>query len=177
MKRLLYFEYIHPINDYFRTIKLNEIIFEWVLPFAITAPIYKYILPDLEGAHIGTVCGYIINFLAILIGFSVTCLTILSSASSESIDKLKKKESHRSLHNKKISLYHLIVINFIFLLVMEFFNLFFNLGFFLFSSKISNIGFLPEFFSVSIFITCHVIFLNIRNVTNFYFVFSRVPEE
>ena len=173
MKKLFYTEFLLPIKDYFSTLKLNEFIFEWFVPGLLSVLIYLYIIDTLKPETIKQINGYVINCLAILIGFSVTCLTILSTNSSKNVEDLKDVYSERYIDGHKVSLHQLIIINFIFLLVIEFFNLIYNLSFVIFVNTSFATKYMAEFYSFSIFITAHVIFLNVRNVTNFYLVFTR----
>lgn len=95
MKPILYFEYIHPIKDYVKTLQFNEFVFDWVMPLIITGLLYKFTLNNIAPETITVINGYSINLLAILVGFSITSLTILTANSSKNIEELKEHYSER----------------------------------------------------------------------------------
>jgi hypothetical protein len=173
MTPLVYIEYIHPIKDYFSTVKVSELLFDWAAPLAITLLLYKFTLSSIKPETVETINGYSINLLAILVGFSIASLTILTANNSKNIEDLKEHVCQRMIRGRPVTLYRLIVLNFIFLIIMEFAALLYSFGF-LFIIQIDPIkAYSKEIFIVSIFLISHVFFLNIRNVTNFYFVISR----
>jgi hypothetical protein len=171
--KIFYFEYIHPIRDYFLTLRANEGLFDWGAPFLISLGIYLYPLNLMDFDTIKTINGYAINLLAILVGFSITSLTILTANTSKNIEDLRDNYTKRSLRGKPVSLYQLIILNFIFLLVMEFVSLLYSFGFLLLIKVGNLMDSYKEAFLLSIYLITHVVFLNIRNVTNFYFIVSR----
>ena len=167
----LYLEFLFVIKDYAVTIKLKEFIFDWILPFIFAFLFRLLFLNNLCINQINDFNGYVINVFAILIGFSLTSLTILSTSNSNNINQLKENITERKIGGKNISLYQLIFITFSFGLLVEIFSLIFSLFYFLFI----KIGF-SEFFIKNVFVfylifLIHIIFLNIRNITNFYFIF------
>ncbi|WP_305462005.1 hypothetical protein [Photobacterium leiognathi] len=169
----IYYEYIFPIKDYFSITKRNELFFEWGLSLFFAVILYFFVYSNIEITELKNAASLIVNCLAILVGFSITCLTILASASEENILDLKKTMTERVLDNREISLYRLLVVNFIFLLILELLSLLCN---FIFIS-ISSLDIFKEFAALiygAITIFTFVIFLlNIRNITNFYFILSR----
>lgn len=176
MPPLLYTEFIHPVRDYFATIRLSEFLFDWVAPLIITILLYVLALDNIQPETVYAINGYSINLLAILVGFSITSLTILTANSSKNIEDLKAHRTGRRIRGQPVTLYRLIVLNFIFLLIMEFLALLYSFGF-LFLIQINQLkASFNEIFIVSIFFISHVVFLNIRNITNFYFIVTRESE-
>ncbi|MBI9069955.1 MAG: hypothetical protein JEY94_00055 [Melioribacteraceae bacterium] len=170
ISKLLYLEFLIPLKDYLVTLKLKEIIYEWMIPIGISVYSYYCFFPCLSKQNFLDFNGYVINALAILIGFSITCITILSTSNNENIVWLKKKESERKIGNKNISLYQLIFITFSFVLFMEVFTLLFNLIYFLVFSSNLSLGSENELFALNTTLVLNIVFLNIRNISNFYFI-------
>lgn len=170
LPKLFYFEFLIPIKDYFYTINKKEFIFEWLYPIILSICIYFIILPGLTIEHILNFNSYLINALAILIGFSITTITILSTSSNKNIDSLKVKQSERKLDHQKISLYQLIFITYSFVLIMEFLAILYNLSYYLVYSSTFLVKYSKVTFSINIFLILHIILLNIRNIVNFYFI-------
>ncbi|PLC59164.1 hypothetical protein CZ809_00588 [Photobacterium piscicola] len=169
----MYCEYVHPIKDYFIISQRNELTFEWGISFFLSFVLYFFVYENIKVSELKDIASLIVNCLAILIGFSITCLTILASASEKNITDLKISMTERVLDNKKISLYRLLVINFIFLLLLELFNLLFNFIFISVSSLDSFKDYAAIFYGFITVFTFSIFLLNIRNITNFYFILSR----
>jgi len=173
MNKLFYFEFLLPIADYFKTLKFNEFIYEILVPFAVAVVVYFKLLcpPFISG--ISEYFSSILTLLAILIGFSIASLTIFASNSSSNIEDLKEAMSERKIKGEKISLFRLIIITFIFALIMEFVGLIFNLSYGLLFKTGHFKNFIEEYYAINIFLLLHIFLLNIRNITNFYFIFYR----
>ena len=172
-KKILYLEFFIPIGDYFSTIKKNEIIFEWLIPLLLSIGFYFGLSSEMSFEKIVEFNGYVINSLAILIGFSITCLTILSTSNNHNITELKNGMSERKIGNKNICLFQLIYITFSFSLFMELFTLTYDLMYYLLYSAVTEKIFAKATFTVSIFLVFNIIFLTIRNITNFYLIFYK----
>lgn len=169
--RVIYFDFLHPVKDYWVTLKLKEITFDWILPTILSLLSYFVILQNTKFEDLTNFNGYVINFLAILIGFSITCLTILSTSSNENVSLLKSYEIDRKIGNKRISLYQFIFITFSFALIMELVTLVFDLVYFLYYSSKEPKTHYDFYYAVNTLLMYHIICLNIRNVTNFYHIF------
>ena len=110
--KYFYLDFVWPIKDYICTLNAGEFIFDWIIPLVISASIFFLCGIDLCSTQISTYNGYVINALAILIGFSITSITILATSDNEKTKELKEYQTNRSLGNKSISLYQLIFITF-----------------------------------------------------------------
>lgn len=171
MKEYIYLEFLWPIKDYFCTLEKNEFVYDWIIPILISCLAYFLCKNDLCYNQVATFSGYIINALAILIGFSITSITILATTDNERTKHLKSIKTRRTIGNEPISLYQLIFITFTFALIVEIILLIINI-----LSSI-NIGVLQDIstrrliFAINTILLFHVVFLNIRNITNFYHIF------
>lgn len=168
----MYTEFQITFTDYFKTIKGKEFVYEWVIPFIISLLLFFNLFnnapTDLE---ITGILSYISNMIAILTGFSITCVTILLSSSNQTIDELKVKMTDRKIGDSVVTIYQLILLTFIFLVVIQVFVLLLNLIFYLFDSYKVIENYIKIILTLDAFLVCHIILLHIRNITNFYLVF------
>lgn len=168
--RFMYVEYIYPIQHYFRIIKRNEAFFDLVLPIII-AVLGFYILSSHEGVISNTdikeLLKTIITLLAILIGFTISSIATLATTS----EKLNQ-ETKRKIGDKSINLYQLSNIFFIFALFSEIITLIINLSALMLISY--NVKLLTDNLNsivlINILLISHILFLTVRNITNFYFI-------
>ena len=110
--------------------------------------------------------------LAILIGFSITCITILITSNTGSITEIKeKKTDNRVIGGQIISIYQWFLILFIYVLLIQIFLLLlvFFTAFVL--RVFCNEYFITLLLFMEVFLTLHVLLLLVRNISNFYFVF------
>ncbi|MFN5516056.1 MAG: hypothetical protein ACK5CA_15285 [Cyanobacteriota bacterium] len=173
MNKYIYLEFLTPIKDYITTLKKREFVFEWFVPFIMALLIYVFFLE--KGSYkesIKQLNGYIITFLGILIGFSMTSVTLLVTSNSKNIERLQGTQTERRVETQLINLYQLVLINFVFVLMMEIFTLLINLIF----SLVDTVSNKPKeiwmyFYTVNVFLLLNIVLLSIRNTTNIYFVF------
>ena len=160
ISRYIYLEFLQLVKDYFATLRKNEFLFEWGIPMVVSV-IFYFSKTNLQGFSI------IINVLAILIGFSITTIAILSS--SKNMNKLKEILSERKIGGQRITLYQLMMITFSFMLFIEIFLLFYNLILKFFTISIH----FRILYSLNIFFITQILLLNLRNMTNIYFISFR----
>lgn len=172
----MYLEFKYPVKDYFLTLDKKEIRYEWILPFFLGAFLFvliSYIGIDLD---YGSFAKYVVGLLAILIGFSITSLTVLSTASGEAIEKLKKKKTKRHIGTQEINAYRLMHVTFTFGLIMEIVVVVLISISYIFVKLVDITVCKNIILSFQAFLLMHIILLNIRNITNFYLVFSASNE-
>ncbi len=172
LSNFIYTEWMRPIIDYYLAIKKNEAMFEIVLP-AVTAVICTGLYNSFgDVSHaLSALAELLPTAISILIGFTVMLITLLLTSSGESIDRLKKIATDKELHDKKITLYQGLHIQFshslfseIFLLLIVFFYLFlYGLGW---SRKLSVI-----FLGIEVYLTLNVLLSILRGIANLYFSF------
>lgn len=172
-KEYLYLEFLIPIKDYFIVLKSHECIFDWGIPLIFSTLSYFLCIKGLSLKNKIDFNGYVINFLAILIGFSITCITILFTSDSENVKQLRNSDTERKIGNKKINLFQLIFITFSFVLIMEFLTLVSILIYDLIYISEERHRFSSLFFVANILLLSNIIALNIRNISNFYFIFRK----
>ena len=165
-------ELTYPPRDYVKTLNLGEAFVDILAPIVLILILAACFrgntitgLPSLNAV--------IINLLAIVVGFSITSITILSASSSKVVVDLQEKLSDRSLEGVKISLFRFLHLGLAYGLFIEIVSLAFNLCI----SFGITIGYESKLGAwtcvLNAFLICHVIMLNLRNVTHLYFVFWR----
>lgn len=169
--KFLYTDYSFTILDYISTIKIREIIYEWVLPLLLALIVY-FKVDDIPGIKINcefikSILSILINLFAILVGFTMAAIAIFATADVSKIPILQEL-SDREIRGNRIKNYRFVFLNLIYsaiaCLIMLLVTLFITI--FLYFDKYSLL-----FLSFLTFGTIHVLFLSIRNITSLYFIF------
>ncbi|MBI5645607.1 MAG: hypothetical protein HY962_01640 [Ignavibacteriae bacterium] len=172
-KQLIYSEFKFLILDYWRNLRPNEAIYEILIPLGLGFAGYLTVTRYMELTSILSLIGHILTLLSILVGFTVACVTILASTDGANIELLKKEPTDRKIGNRKMTLYQHLVMLFSFCLLEEIALLILSVSYYaLYSSCSLNRG-AGIGSAVIIAILLHILFLNGRNITNFYFVLVR----
>jgi hypothetical protein len=173
----LYLEFLLPIKHYFSTLNKNETVFDLIIPIifgiiGVAIGLHLNIFIDKNNSI--EFFKTLITLLSILIGFSITSLTIIAST-SKLTDTLMSVSTERKIGYNKINLYQLMNITFIFALFSEIFTLILNLCAVLLVSSniILDIKYVNIIILIDIILITHIFLINIRNITNFYFVFHK----
>lgn len=120
-----YGEWLIPVVDYYTTVKKNERNYEIIFPclIAIGVIVVYYFLGDSLRALI-KLRDILPNALAILIGFTISCITILVSSDNVTIRYLKETSTDgRIVREKLISMYQWMLITFVYILIVQVFLL------------------------------------------------------
>ncbi len=169
--KFLYTDYSFTILDYISTIKIREIIYEWVLPLLLALIVY-FKVDDIPGIKINcefikSILSILINLFAILVGFTMAAIAIFATADVSKIPILQEL-SDREIRGNRIKNYRFVFLNLIYsaiaCLIMLLVTLFITI--FLYFDKYSLL-----FLSFLTFGTIHVLFLSIRKITSLYFIF------
>ncbi len=166
--RFLYLEFLFPILDYLKTLELREGTYDLGIPVYVTLILYFNLAPITADQK--SIIGSAIALLAILIGFSITSITVLSTSSGEAIKLLKEKKSKRMISKKPISLFQLLHIGFTYALIIEILTLASILTFSVLLRCNVSSPLCSGLYFFNIFLLIHIILINLRNTTNFYFV-------
>lgn len=173
----IYIEFLYPIVHYIQTIRKNEAVFDLLIP----------ILVGIVAIFVGILCNCIITpdnandlfktiitLLSILVGFTISSITILF-ATSEKLDI----GTERKIGENKINLYQLTNIIFITTLFSEIITLVINLiAVLLVSYEITFvIDHINKIVILDVILISHILLLNIRNITNFYFILHKINSE
>lgn len=178
MGKYVYGEWLVPIVDYYTVIKKKEAIYEIIIPIIIS--ITLVIFCCIHGISIKALIklrDMLPNTLAILIGFTITCITVLISNDNKNIQLLKNKPTdERYVANKKIYLYQWLLIMFVYVLIIQIMLLAFVFLASIFL-QLNNSNFIAGLLlSIETYLIIHILLIIIRSITNFYFVFFRKIE-
>lgn len=111
--------------------------------------------------------------ISILIGFTVTLITLLLTSSGENIDNIKKIITDKKVHGKVITLYQGLHIQFSHLLFSEVL-LFLIVFFYLFLSGLGwGKGKDIVFLGIEVYLTLNILLSILRGIANLYFSFYR----
>lgn len=160
---MIYFEFKHLIRDYFRTLNLKIGMFDLGIPFVLGVISFCVVfwwrrcIPDLSSS--------LITLLGIFIGFSIAMLTIITTSSNRNVNEIKRRDTDLVLDGVKVTLYKLFIINIGYSIIVE--TLFLVATLFL--SVVITINNVYSL-SISIFFITHILFVNLRTVTNLYFI-------
>lgn len=163
-----------PITDYWMTLRFTEFLFDWLIPLCVGVVIYVRTPPALD--NFVSFNGTVINLLAILVGFSITGITIFSTNDGSATARLKQRFSDRSISGTKLSLFQLLHLTLTYSLVVELITLVLTLSFSYLSGLKFGITRVSLFYSIDALLVMHVLAVNFRNVTRIYFVFWQQPE-
>lgn len=159
------------IMNFFKILKLNEIIELFIIPTILTILIYSFgviYIKDL-GKFLEDFNGVVINVTAILAGFGMSSLGLLISSSSENIEVAKKTMTRREdKNNKLVSYYKLQILRNFYSLLMLFGLLAYSL-ILIFLIKISNITNILLFIEILLLIVA--IFSQVFVIQSLYFLF------
>jgi hypothetical protein len=172
----MYLEFLLLIGDYFRTLKRKYFLYEWVLPLCLCAVMFR-LLDDCTTVPLAVIfvdfakefSETSVSLLGILVGFSITVITVLNTTNTPNIEAIKKIPTEFFIGKQKLFLFHLLLINLTYSVVMEILNLIFNLCFPWILEK-TSLAFLRVLLCVDLFFILHILLLNLRNMADFYFI-------
>lgn len=164
-------EFLLLAADYLKTLRRRDAFLEWGL--AILIGFVTFILNYHEkniDVLLKNLCSSAVSLLGILVGFGIAIITLLNTATNSNIQEIKTKMTENFLGTKRLNLFEIMLINFSYSIVIGIFLLIINifipsLLFIICNNFVFNI-----ILSIDIFLTCHMLLLTLRNMTNFYFV-------
>lgn len=177
LSNLIYTEWLRPIFHYYIAIKKNEAVFEILLPGVIAGiGSFWYSKAGKVEAALAALAELLPTAISVLIGFTVMLITLLLTSDGEGITKIKAAKTGKKIHNKEITLYQGLHIQFshsliseILLLLLVFFYLFLKgLG------RGQHIG--TIFLAFETYLTLNILFSILRGVANLYFSFYKANE-
>ena len=115
----MYLEFLLLIADYFRTVSKRIFYFEWLFPFLIGIGIFLLLFFGKSTSATAIFKDNAINLLGILVGFSITIITILTTGQGQNLDDIKNRKTKIKINKKKITLFRLLLINFTYSVIIE----------------------------------------------------------
>lgn len=165
-------EFLLLIVDYFKIIRLRDLLTDVLIPILIVTVFYTV---NLEEAHLASMLSSLssnsISLLGILVGFSIAVITLLITANTKNIEEIKGKIVLQLNDYRNISLFDSLIITYTYSVIIEVLLIVFNL-------IIPSVKFDEDVYSMSVnlvmsidlLLVLHVLFVTIRNVTSFYFI-------
>lgn len=165
-------EFLLLAADYFRIIKRRDFLLDWLMPILFS---FSYFYLNLDNCKINEIASSIsstsISLLGVLVGFSIAVITLLITANTKNIEEIKELVAGQINQYRSVSLFDLMIITYTYSVIMEIILIIFNL--FLPAFVINSIGYNNKanfLISINMLFISHVLFVTIRNVTNFYFI-------
>lgn len=170
--KIMYMEWLFPIHNYYKTLRLNEKVYEVIFPIIVaTISVFLYSYFGKMGKALDSLSQILPSAISILIGFTAMLITILLTSSGENVNNLKKIETDVKLNKKLVTLYQKLHIqlthalfNEIMLLLLIFFYLFVS-GIFV------DLVFQRVCLFFSVFLTLNILLSILRGITSIYFSF------
>lgn len=174
LSSIIYTEWLIPILDYYVSIRKNEAVFEIVVPVIVSVFCSNiYHTHGLVIAALDHLAELLPTAISILIGFTVMLITLLLTSSGEGIDRIKNTATSKKLHNKQITLYQGLHIQFSHTLFSEI-ELLLIVFFYLFLSGFGCPRWLSiAFLFLEVYLTLNVLLSILRGIANLYFSFYK----
>ncbi len=170
----MYLEFFILISDYLKTVTKRIFLFEWLFPFLFSLLIFYLLYTGKSISVAETFKNNSINLLGILVGFSITIITILTTGHSKNLEDIKKHLTKVKINGKQISLYRLLLINFTYSVIIEAFLIIVFLTYPLINQNIQiSKPYKHLIFSTLICLVVHILLLTIRNLTDFYLILTK----
>ena len=171
--KFLYLEFLIPVRDYFCILRLKEWFFEWILPFLISIAAYFFVFPKYSKVLFLDINEQLVNVLAIIIGFTLTSLSLIAAGGSSNLDAKKSTLTEREIDKRPVTVNQLLVVQFVMALILEFVAIALSISLMVLKnapiiSKCSNL-----INSIGLFLGCVILFMNVKNTTNCYLVFFK----
>lgn len=168
--RWFYREFLFVGFDYWATATISEKLFDVIWPILGAAiALIVYIWKPIAFADAQQLVAMLTTTLSILIGFTVTSVTILATSGNPNVEALKKEKTKRTLGGTPISLFKAANISLYFVLLSELFTLGFAALLMFFPGVLSK--FQPYMCAICFGLFAHVLLTNVRCMTSLYFIF------
>jgi len=163
---MIFLETFFMISQYFQIRKWVVIEIITMVLFAIGIGILIINFGSLSNYNLG-INSTIINLTGILIGFTITSLSLISSSSNEGIKQLKEKTTKSQINNKNVSYYRVLLSRMSFTIFIELMLLSVSI---LIAFKnfeiVKNDDYL--FVTIQMFFLLYTIYLTLNNTSSLY---------
>lgn len=169
--KFIYLEWLNPCMDYYQQIRLNEVVFEILIPAAagIAADVIycKMGRVSLAAARLADI---LLTLTSILIGISIMLVTLLLTSGGSGMDVLKT----RQIRGKQgITLFRSLHINFVNSLISEIFLMIFILFYYFVRGLCGEGPWEAVILPVFVYMILHILLLLLRGITNVYFSYYK----
>ncbi|MEG2246339.1 MAG: hypothetical protein RSC84_02720 [Peptostreptococcaceae bacterium] len=147
-------KFFYIICDFYKSIKLNELIESVILPILIVGLVFYFLRSNFDSNFLDSFNDSIFTITSFLIAFSICAVTLLFSTSSSNIDGARKQMTNRVNHyNEKINYFQLIQIRSYYNTLIEFILIISTMSF-----KILSTGYnVTALFYVNLFLIIHIL--------------------
>ena len=164
-------EYLLLVIEFFRIKGLKAFLWSCLIPVSTGLLIYYKSQDSNYFVNASSFHSNMITVLGILIGFTISTLTMLLTVNNKNIDKAKAELIGKIIFSKDISLFDSVVTGLAYIILIQGFLLIANFIYPVFVSVTTLQG--KIFFSVNISLLIHIIIVLMRNVLDFYFILTK----
>jgi len=159
-------EIIIVLVEYFK-IKKWKYLKGLIIPFLIGITVYFFTPEKIHVEYFKDFYNSLISVLGIMIGFTISVFSVLIAMDNKNIREAKIYTIDVKMYNKRVSLYDSLLINYIYIIIIQIMLLLANL----FVPFFCNISLILV--SVDIAFLFHIFLAIIRNVVDFYFILTK----
>ena len=164
-------EYLLLIIEYFWIKGVKSFLWTWGLPLITGFLIYCKADYSIYNSNAPSFHSNLISVLGILIGFTISTLTMLLTVNNADIEKAKLELLDKQLFSKQISLFDTVVISLAYIIIIQGLLLIVNFIYPVFIAVASLKG--KIFFSINMCFMIHIILVLMRSVLDFYFILTK----
>lgn len=172
----MYLQFLVVISDYFRSISKEVFRYEWLLPIMIALVIVLF-SKDENQILLLKLCSDAVTLLGVLIAFSIATVTILVTSTSANVVEIKSVSTKYTIGTKVLSLFDLLHVNFTYAIIIEIVTVVISIVIAYTKMIDSHIIVYKLSFLFLLSLLFHILLLNIRNITDFYFVLSKEKKQ
>ena len=156
----MYREYMYFFKAYFKTGRFKEFCFEIGIPLLITISVL-FKLKEFKPEWISA----IITVMAIILGFVIATISILITSDNQNLKEAANVKINKKFLEKDLTLLKQLIIIFFYMAFLSLLELIVGIVTLVFSL----LSFKVIIF-LNVFLTFHLIFLGIRNITNLFWI-------
>ncbi len=164
-------EYLLLVFEFFKIKGLKGALWNCGIPVIITYLIFEKSNFCIYKDNAPSFHSNLITMLCVLIGFTISTLTILLTVNNPNIELAKTSLTDKILYSKPVTVFESIIIGLAYIILIQCLLLIANLIYPIFVSIITVKG--KAFFAVNISIMIHIILILLRNILDFYFIVTR----
>ena len=164
-------EYILLICEYCRMKGLKGLLVNSVIPLSIGGLIYFKADENNYKLNAPFFHSNLITMLCILIGFTISTLTMLLTVSNPNIELAKTALIGKKIYSRQLTLFDSIITGLAYIILVQGLLLIANLIYPIFISILTSHG--KMLFALNISIVIHIIFILLRNILDFYFIVTK----
>lgn len=172
LSKFVFMEWLIPVLDYYSSVRINEAIFEMMVPLIIavcSCCIYGVI--GKITIALDALAELLPSAISILIGFTVMLITLLLTSETPAINKLKMEKTENKVHREYITLYQKLHIQLTESLFSEIMLLLVTFGYLFYKGIGSVLTVEIVMLVVEVYLTLHILLGIICSMTHLYCVF------